>query len=138
MIAYSYIATAACSGLLVLATGCGRKTETEAKPPEAGVVWTQAPATVTAAKDSVPLAVTTAPPPAETAKAMVTNAVTNSPATTQEIIDTAKRLVAENKWQELAQTLGKLQGQTLTPEQEKALLDLKGQLDKMVRDALGK
>ena len=69
---------------------------------------------------------------------LATNAVADSPAAVQEIIDTARKLIADQKWAEVAQTLSKLQGANLTPEQEKSLLDLKDQLEKMIRDAVGK
>jgi hypothetical protein len=140
--------TIVASALLALAAGCGKQTESGTRPPEAGIVQTQAPAAAPSAKEPAAPAVTNAPPQAETARTVVTNptlanpAVTNvavkGQATAQEIIEAAQRLVAEKKWQELAQTLGKLQGQSLTPDQEKALLGLKEQLETMVRDALGK
>ena len=63
---------------------------------------------------------------------------TDATAQAQTIIDSAKKLVGEGKWQEVGQTLTKLQGLKLSPEQEKTLLDLKAQLEKLVQDAIGK
>ena len=146
----------ALGGLVSLAPGCGRKAETEkaspgmASPPKP--VETAAPPAKAVPENPIkpsPVAPTNAPAAATTnalaavtnagtVAAPATNAVADNPATAQELIDSARKLVAEQKWPEVLQTLSKLQGATLTPEQTKSLLDLKEQLEKAIRDAVGK
>jgi hypothetical protein len=144
----------ALGGLVVLTPGCGKNAETENATPAPASPPKPVEAAVPATKESpekqpslanqpkpAAVVVSNAPPAVtnvETVAAPATNAVADNPAAVQEIIDTARKLIADQKWAEVAQTLSKLQGANLTPEQEKSLLDLKDQLEKMIRDAVGK
>jgi hypothetical protein len=132
----------ALGGWLVLAAGCGQKAtpEAPAPPAEAAPTLTQtATTTAPAAPPEVaPPAVATAPQPAEAPKAATTNAPVSQAAKVDEIINAALKLVAEKKWPEVLQKVGELKDLPLTPEQEKSLLALKTELERMVQEALGK
>jgi hypothetical protein len=146
------------SGLL-LGVGCGKKAGTETPQPETGSVQKQADSAAAAAKDSAQQAMQAAQQAAKQAaqaakeeaqkvkdaavkeaeklKETTAQAVSGGSEQAQEIIDRAKKLVAEKKWQDLAETLPRLKDLKLTPEQEKSLRELKEQLEKMVKEALG-
>jgi hypothetical protein len=131
---------AALSGLLALSVGCGKPAAPETSQPQTE----SRPKPVEATAPVVKEASQPAPPPAAPqveVKAAVTNATNAAPAGAakpDEIIATARKLVAEQKWQELAKKLGQLQGSDLTPAQQDSLRELKDQLEKMVKEALGK
>ncbi len=134
------LAIAVC-GLLGLAAGCEKKTEPPPAPPakaEEGAVQKQVGAAAEAAKATAQQAVTAAAAPVTQAVQAASQAAADSTSKAQAIIDSAKQLISQGKWQEVAQTLPKLQGLTLTPEQQKTLTDLKAQLEKMVQDATSK
>jgi predicted lipid-binding transport protein (Tim44 family) len=133
----------ALGGLLGLATGCGKKEEpppTPAPPAktEAGAAQKQVEAAVEAGKEAAQKAAAAATAAATQAVQTASQAGADASAQAQAIIDSAKKLIGENKWQEVAQTLTKLQGLKLTPDQEKTLADLKAQLEKLVQDAMSK
>jgi hypothetical protein len=131
------------SGLIALAAGCQKQTEPPAPvtPPakaEETALKKEAAAVVETAKETAQQAATAVAGPATQAVQAVSQTASAASDQAQTIIDAAKKQISEGKWQELAQTLPKLQGLKLTPEQEKSLMDLKTQLEKMVQDALGK
>ena len=142
---------ALCAAVVIGWAGFGVGCKKEAAPP---VPPPPPPAAPQAPAPVPPPAPAPVPPPP--APAAVIPAPTNPPAAAapaaptepkpaaadeakaQAIIDAAKKLVAEQKWQEVAPTLLKLQGMQLTPAQEKSLIEMKDQLEKMIREALGK
>jgi hypothetical protein len=142
---FRVVSAGALAGCLALGIGC--KKEPNAPPPAPPG---PPPAQQTSAPPPPP------PPPAPVPAPAVPPAPAISPATSaptvqveakpsaadeakaQAIIDAARKLVAENKWQEVAPALLQLQGTKLTPAQEQSLLELKDQLEKMLREALGK
>ncbi len=148
-----YLVLALAAGSLIgLVAGCERKTEPPPAPPakaEAGTIQQQVGTAAAAAKETAQQAATAVTGAATQAATAVSSAATQAvqaaaqPATdatakAQAIIDSAKKLVSESKWQEVAQTLGQLKDLKLTPDQEKSLMDLKAQLEKMVKDAMSK
>jgi hypothetical protein len=128
---------AALSGLLALSVGCGKPAAPDASQPQAESRPKPADAPAPGVKAVTPPAPPTTAPPVE-AKAAVTNAAPETAAKADEIIATARKLLADQKWPELAKTLTQLQGYELTPAQQNSLRELKEQLEKMVKDALGK
>ena len=70
--------------------------------------------------------------------ALAVQAATGESAKAQGLIDTAKKLVADGKWQEVGATLAQLKDTKLTSDQESALLELKKKLETMLQESLGK
>lgn len=136
---YRSIHALALAGLIGLATGCDKKTEPP-PPPKAGEagLQKQVETAAGAVKETAEKGVAAATAAATQAVQAVSQPATDATAKAQSIIDSAKQLVSQGKWQELGQTLPKLQGLKLTPEQEKTLADLKAQLEKVVQAAASK
>jgi hypothetical protein len=113
-------------------TGCGKKSESTTSTPEA------APSPAAGAlKDAANTAVTEVQKAAGEVKATAEKAVTDATATAtakaQEMIDKAKSLVGDKKYQDALTALQQLGGMTLSPEQQKLVDDLK----KTIQTALG-
>ena len=127
------------AGLIGLATGCEKKTEPPL-PPKAGEagLQKQVETAAGAVKETAEKGVAAVTAAATQAVQAVSPAASDSTAQAQTILDSAKKLAGESKWQELGQALPKLQGLKLTPEQEKTLADLKAQLQKALQDAMSK
>jgi hypothetical protein len=136
-----FVLALALGGLIGLAAGCEKKTEVPPVQPakaDEGKIQKQVDAAADAAKETAQKAVTAVTAPATQAVQAASQAATDGTAKAQTIIDSAKKSISEGKWQEAGQTLPKLQGLKLTPEQEKSLMDLKAQLEKLVQDAMSK
>ena len=128
--------TGALCGMLLLAAGCGKKAESQPNPSSQGDVKKQVEPAAAGAKEAAQKVVGTAvSTTTQAVKTATAPAAGDNSAKVQALIDSAKKLVAEGKFQEVLQKLNELKGVQLTPDQEKALLGLKDQLEKMVKDA---
>jgi len=107
--------------MLVWAAGCSKKEE--APPPKAQ----ETPKVTAPAAGEMQKT-------AETVKTTAESTVAAAKAKAQELIDKAKRLVAENKYQDALNALQGLAGMSLTAEQQKVVDDLK----KVIQEALAK
>ena len=107
--------SAAVIGLL-FTSGCGNKEETA--PPVAGE-----PATSVAA----PVA------DAQKAAGSLKDQATAATAKAQEMIDTAKKLTSENKWDEALKVVNDLANYKLTPEQQTLVDNLKAEVQKQLQ-----
>jgi vacuolar-type H+-ATPase subunit H len=119
--------------VLVWAAGCGKKEE-PTPPPKAQETQKPTGAAVGEAQKAAETAKTTAETAVESAKATAAGAAEAAKAKAQEIIDKAKSLVGENKYQDALNALQGLAGMSLTDEQQKIVDGLK----KQIQDALAK
>ena len=117
-------------GLLGLATGCGKSEQQSPTPPVAPPAEKKTGAVAPEIQKAADAAKTTA--------SQAVQAATGESAKAQGLIDTAKKLVADGKWQEVGATLAQLKDIKLTPDQESALLELKKKLETMLQESLGK
>jgi hypothetical protein len=75
---------------------------------------------------------------AATATKQVQDATAAASTKGQELIDKAKKLIAENKYQDASAILQELTGYKLTPEQEKLVLGLKDEITKALASQAAK
>jgi hypothetical protein len=143
------------SGLMFVTASCSKKEESAPpSPASSGQAAQKAKAATSAVAQEMQKVAETAKgvatqvqqtvrEPGNTAKAVVDKAAadataTNTTAKGQNLIDTATRLVAEQRWGEVLRTVTQLKDVTLTPDQELSLSNLLQQLQKMVKgDAPG-
>ncbi|MBI5385663.1 MAG: hypothetical protein HZA90_13375 [Verrucomicrobia bacterium] len=121
-------------GVAALATACNKS-----EPPPAPATHIENfEKAADAAKAAAERAKQAAQKQAEAAQVAAQKAANEATAQAQTLIDNAKKLVADGKWQEVLATLVQLKDLKLTPEQEVSLLEMKENLEKLVRDSLSK
>jgi hypothetical protein len=135
------LAAALCAAVS-LGTGCKKNNEAGTAPAPAektaGSALSEGAQKATeTAKEAAEQAQAQAQAAKAAAKEAATKAAADAQAQAQGIIDNAKGLLAEKKFDQVTPILSQLQGLKLTPEQQQAVADLKAELAKLLKAAPG-